>query len=133
MRVLAEGFLTLSTALSSHELHDLVDAIPSAAPIAVPDSAASATVASAPVPIREQLPAWTPKDEFARTLEFRGAVRVSITADGTVEAADIVRPIHPAYDELLQRAATTWTYQPARVNGRAVPSERVITVVLRPR
>jgi TonB family protein len=133
MRVLAEGFLTLSKALPSNELDDTVGTIPAVAPITIPGPAAPATVASAPVPIREELPIWTPRDEIGRRLEFRGAVRVSITASGTVESAELVRSIHPAYDELLRRAAKTWTYYPGRINGQAVPSERTITVVLKPK
>jgi TonB family protein len=133
MRVLAEGFLTLSHALPSNDVEDLVEAIPALAPIAVPGSAVTAPVATAPVPIREELPPWAPHDELGRRLEFRGAVRVSISASGTVNTADVIRSVHPAYDELLRRAAKDWTYNPARVNGVAVPSERVITVILKPR
>jgi TonB family protein len=134
MRVLAEGFLTLSHALPSTDVEDLVEAIPAAAPITVPGSAVTAPpVATAPIPIREELPPWAPHDELGRRLEFRGAVRVSISASGTVNTADVIRSVHPAYDELLRRAAKDWTYSPARVNGVAVPSERVITVILKPR
>jgi TonB family protein len=90
-------------------------------------------VATAPTPIREELPAWSPRDELGRSMEFRGAVRVLITSLGTVESAEIVRSVHPAYDVLLRRAARGWTYNPARVNGQPVRSERVINVVLKPR
>jgi TonB family protein len=131
MRVLASGFLTLSKALPSNELDDL-KTIPAAAPITIPEAAA-APVVSAPVPIREELPVWAPKDELGRTMEFRGAVRVSISARGSVESVEVVRSVHPAYDDLLRQAAKSWTYYPGRVNGQAVPSERVITVVLKPR
>jgi TonB family protein len=130
MKVLANGFLTLSNALPSNDLD--FKTIPAAAPITIPEAAA-APVVSAPVPIREELPVWAPKDELGRTMEFRGAVRVSISARGTVESAEVVRSVHPAYDELLKQAAKSWTYYPGRVNGQAVPSERVITVVLKPR
>ena len=41
--------------------------------------------------------------------------------------------VHPAYDRLLLQAAREWTYQPARANGAAVPSEKVVQVVLKPR
>ncbi len=130
MKVLANGFLTLSNALPSADLD--LKTIPAAAPITIPDAAA-APVVSAPVPIHEELPVWAPKDELGRTMEFRGAVRVSISARGIVESAEVVRSVHPAYDEVLRQAAKSWTYYPGRVNGRAVPSERVITVVLKPR
>jgi hypothetical protein len=133
IRVLAEGFLTLSEALPPNDTADLVNRMPAAAPMVIPEPSALPSSASPPVPIREELPAWAPQDEMSRTLEFRGAVQVSISERGTVDAVEIIRPVHPAYDDLLQRAAKTWTYAPARVNGRAVPSQRVITVVLRPK
>jgi hypothetical protein len=132
MRVLAGGFLTLSQALPSNDASDSVAKLPSVAPISVPEPVASPPVASGPVPIHEELPAWAPQDELGRRLEFRGAVRVSITARGTVDSTDMVQSVHPAYDGLLQRAAKNWTYYPARVNGQAVPSERIITVLLKP-
>jgi hypothetical protein len=130
MKVLASGFLTLSNALPSTDVD--LKTIPAAAPITIPDAAA-APVVSAPVPIHEELPVWAPRDELGRTMEFRGAVRVSISARGIVESAEVVRPVHPAYDEVLRQAAKSWTYYPGRVNGQPVPSERVITVVLKPR
>jgi TonB family protein len=133
IRVLAAGFLTLSEALPSNDINDVLGTISAVPSLPAADAIPAATVASPPVPIREELPTWAPKDEPGRTREFRGAIRVSITADGTVASAEIVQVIHPAYDELLRRAAKNWTYTPARVNGRAVPSERTITVILRPK
>ena len=134
MRILADGFLTLSEALPSNELTDLVSALPALSEPAVPGAAASrARVATAPIPIREALPTWTPQNELARRVQFRGAIKVSITASGTVDSVDILQPVHPEYDDLLRQAAMGWTYSPARINGDPVPSERVITIVLKPR
>jgi len=134
MRILADGFLTLSEALPSNEITDLVSALPALSQPALPRTAPSrARVATAPVPIHEELPLWTPQNELARRVQFRGAIRVSITPAGTVDSVEIVQPVHPAYDDLLRQAAMGWTYSPARINGDPVPSERVITIVLKPR
>jgi len=134
MRILADGFLTLSEALPSNEITDLVSALPALSQPALPGTAPSrARVATAPVPIHEELPLWTPQNELARRVQFRGAIRVSITPAGTVDSVEIVQPVHPAYDDLLRQAAMGWTYSPARINGDPVPSERVITIVLKPR
>jgi TonB family protein len=133
IRLLAGGFLTLSKALPEKSIGDRVEPIAPPAPAPSSEPAVPKPVASLPVPIHEDLPVWRPSDEFSRRIEFRGSVRVSISAKGTVDSVDLVQPIHPAYDALLLRAAKDWTYQPGRVNGVAVPSERTVTVVLKPK
>jgi tetratricopeptide (TPR) repeat protein len=132
LRFLGAGFLDLSRALA-----------PKAAPApSLPASASEhpAMVAplavrpaiTPPVAIREPLPRWTPTDPTSRSAEFRGAIRVRIDADGRVLDAEIIAPIHPLYDGLLLEAARDWAYQPARTNGIAVPSEKVVQIVLKP-
>jgi TonB family protein len=133
IRLLVGGFLTLSKALNSAEPVDRAEPIIPVSPVSVQASAAATTVTSPPVAIQEDLPAWKPIDSASRTTEFRGALRVSITATGTVASAELVRPVHPVYDQLLLRAAKAWNYEPGRVNGQAVPSERIVNVVLKPR
>jgi TonB family protein len=133
MRLLAGGFLALSQALPSNAADDRVGTITPVSPIELPQSVAPTTAASLPVAIREDLPAWTPSDEFSGSIAFRGAVRVSITASGTVDSAELVQSIHPAYDPVLLKAARTWKYQPGRINGQPVPSERIVSVVLKPK
>ena len=60
-------------------------------------------------------------------------MRVRIDAEGRVTDAEMTAPVHPMYDRLLLQAAREWPYQPARTNGVAVPSEKVVQVVLKPR
>ena len=126
LKTLGTGFLELSRALPARV----------AAP-AGPETSASAPAAAAPltitgpIAIREVLPPWHPPNPSSRG-DFEGTVHVSINAAGAVESADIVRSIHPAYDSLLLRAARAWTYQPARRNGVAMPSEKLVTVRLKP-
>ena len=72
------------------------------------------------------MPQWVPSDMLSRQSAFMGAVRVSISAAGRVEAAVIERSVHPAYDPLLLQAARAWEYQPARNEGVPVPSEQLV-------
>ena len=132
LRLLGAGFLDLSRALAAQKP-------PSApAPATPTEGAVAASVVAkpvviAPVPIREPLPAWVPSDAASRFAEFRGAIRVRIDSEGRVTEAEMTAPVHPMYDRLLLLAAREWTYQPARTNGIAVPSEKVVQIVLKPR
>ena len=94
------------------------------------DSAAAAPL-TPPVPITEKFPPWNPAPGMGRTMEFTGTIRVRISAAGLVEGAEIVEPIHPAYDRHLIDAAAKWRYQPARRAGVAVVSERLVAVTLK--
>lgn len=92
-----------------------------AAPIAV----------TLPVPITETFPTWEPIGTVGRGMVFTGTIRVRISAEGVVEGAEIVEPIHPTYDRKLVEAASKWRYQPARRAGVAVGSERTVAVTLK--
>jgi TonB family protein len=59
-------------------------------------------------------------------------VRVFISEAGTVTAAELVSPVHPAYDRLLMEAVKSWRYEPARRGTVAVRSEKLVDVQLRP-
>jgi TonB family protein len=123
LRLLASGFLDLGRATA--------DARAEARPPARPSTAASLDI-TAPTPIKQDLPGWTPPQHMARR-EFRGAVRVFISETGRVTEAELAPSIHPAYDRLVLSAAKTWQYQPALRNGSPVASEKLIEVVLKPR
>lgn len=134
--LLASGFLDLSRALPTAHPPAASDA-----PATKPDAPASSPAPSKPLPppvivqsqpVREDLPPWAPPTGLARS-EFKGKVLVHISADGSVESAEIVESVHPLYDQLLLAATKKWVYKPARSNGAAVPSERVVSVVLKPR
>jgi TonB family protein len=130
LRLLGAGFLELSRALAAKSAAPQTAAQPAGAPTA---PAPQPRVVTPPIAIREALPPWVPVDPASKLTEFRGAVKVHIDAQGRVTEAEISEPVHPAYDRLLAEAARTWTYQPARANGVAVPSEKVVQVVLKPR
>jgi periplasmic protein TonB len=86
-----------------------------------------------PVPVRQELPRWVPYDAATKQAEYKGAVKVRIAADGKVEGVEIVTPTDRQYDRQLLNAARGWLYEPATRNGVAIPSEKVVSVHLRPR
>ena len=59
------------------------------------------------------------------------SVRVEIGMDGHVVKASMQQSAHPLYDRLVLQAAREWLYTPAMLNGRPVPSEKVVTIQLR--
>jgi len=82
-----------------------------------------------PVAIRQQIPG-IPTGVTGST----GAavtVRVEIGADGKVTAATIQQSAHPLYDRMLIQATRDWVYTPASLNGRAIPSEKLVTIQMR--
>jgi TonB family protein len=133
LRLLGSGFLDLSKALPAKAQQAPAPPTQAAAPQTSATVPVAKPVVTPPVAIREALPPWVPTDAASRFVEFRGAVRVQIDPQGRVTAADMAAPVHPAYDRLLLQAAREWSYQPARANGLAVPSEKVVQVILKPR
>ncbi|HLG54475.1 MAG TPA: hypothetical protein VI485_04035 [Vicinamibacterales bacterium] len=82
-----------------------------------------------PVVLRQVIPP-VPTDVTGRAGPS-ASVRVEIGVDGKVTVATIQQSAHPLYDQLLVQAARQWTYTPASLNGRAIPSEKIVTVQLR--
>jgi hypothetical protein len=129
MQVLASGFADLSRAARAA-------AIAAAAAAAPPPPTATPARPGPPpqlaVAISQVFPRWTPTNPNDRSLQFEGVVRVIIGTDGHVMSAEILEPIHPAYDGLLLDAARQWTYRPASREGRPVESTKDISVRLFP-
>jgi len=131
LRFLAAGFLDLTKAMTAPEAPQPTEAAePPAeqAPVVAPP-----INVTPPVAIRQMMPPWIPSDAPSRQAVFTGAIRVRISATGRVEGAEMVRPVHPAYDRLLLEAAMNWEYQPARRDGVRITSEQVVEVQLKPR
>ena len=84
-----------------------------------------------PVVIRQQLPGWVP-DPINRASEFYGSVRVLISAEGKVTEAEMTKSVHPAYDQLVLRAARNWLYQPALKDGAPISSEKTVQIAVTP-
>jgi TonB family protein len=125
LRDLGSGFLELSRAMPA-----LPKPVAEAAPAAAP-APARTNIIVPPTVIQQKLPPWVP-DPTSRSTGFRGAVRVQISVDGRVVAAEMVKSVHPAYDQMLLRAARGWTYEPARKDGVAIPMEKTIEVTVTP-
>jgi TonB family protein len=127
LRVLADGFATLAKALPEPS----PEAAP-VAPTAKPAVPAPAVVSTRPVAVKQQMPPWLPYDEASRRQNFTGTLRVRVGADGRVESAVMVRPVHPGFDQQLLRATETWLYEPATENGAAVAADVIVQIELRP-
>lgn len=123
LRELGAGFLELSKALPPKPKP--------AEPAPVPAAASRPSVISLPVVIQQRLPPWIP-DPVSRATEFRGSVRVQISPEGRVTGAEILKSVHPAYDQSLLRAARSWLYEPAKKDGVAIPSEKTVEVAVTP-
>ena len=121
LKELGTGFLELSRAMSK-------PAAPAAAAVAAP---APPAVIVPPVVLRQDLPAWVP-DPLSRSREFHGSVRVQISAEGRVIDAEMTKSVHPAYDQLILRAARNWLYEPARKDGVPIPSEKTVQIAVTP-
>ena len=123
LRVVASGFVDLLAA----------QPVPKPEPPAPQPAAVEAPLEYvAPLPVREQLPAWNPPDTTAKLREYNGLLRIDIGADGRVVNASMVESTHPLYDAAAVRAAKTWTYKPATRGGRPVASQKDIRVRLVP-
>jgi TonB family protein len=131
LRELGTGFLELSRAIPSKS----APAAPAGPPPAAPATAGGAPRPSAivaPIVVQQRFPQWVPPDAVSRTRDFRGSVRVQISAEGRVTSAEIVKSVHPAYDQQLLRAARGWLYEPARRDGVPIPSEKTVEVAVGP-
>jgi TonB family protein len=123
LRELGNGFLELSRAMPAKKVAPLPPE-----PISAP---ARPSVIVPPVAIRQQLPGWVP-DPVSRATEFHGAVRVQISSEGKVTDAEMVKSLHPAYDQAVLRAARLWLYKPALKDGAPIPSEKTVQIAVTP-
>jgi tetratricopeptide (TPR) repeat protein len=147
LRTLASGFAELARA-SAERVEPLAaaDASPAAAPSPATGSAAAPQASTAspatpqpepvqpaevtqPVAIRQTIP---PVPSGVSGMgRPTASVRIQIGMDGRVVDASMQQTSHPLYDRLVLQAARDWLYTPAMLNGRPVPSEKVVTIQLR--
>ena len=107
-------------------------AAPAPATATAPPPSATApapTDVSQPVAVRQTIPPIP--SGIAGIGSPTASVRVEIGMDGRVMKASMQQSAHPLYDRLVLQAAREWLYRPAMLNGRPVPSEKVVTIQLR--
>jgi tetratricopeptide (TPR) repeat protein len=150
LRTLASGFIELADASQLREEQKATAPAPpktaeatAPSPIptttTVPPSSVAApsssgthltpTEVSQPVVVRQIIPAIP--SGIAGMGSPTASVRVEIGTDGHVISASMQQSAHPLYDRLVLQAAHEWLYTPAMLNGRPVPSEKVVTIQLR--
>jgi hypothetical protein len=141
LRVLASGFLDLSTAAAAPP------PLPKAEPkreerasAAAPAAARSVTAnpakvwqageagVTAPVAIRQDVPRLPPA--ILSQSRDRGMLEIVIDEKGRVTGITIRTPVHPMYDPLLMTAARDWRYRPATAGGVPVKYRKLIQVVI---
>jgi TonB family protein len=146
LRTLAAGFIELASASTPRRPEPkaptpdlrVAEATPAAAlpapttATAPPSSGkvpAPSPEVSQPVVVRQTIPAIP--SGIGGLANPTASVRVEIGTDGRVVNASMQQSAHPLYDRLVLQAAREWLYTPATLNGRAVPSEKVVTIQLR--
>jgi hypothetical protein len=134
LKLLAEGFLSLSTAEAAPRK---VSPQPEKAPDA---STGAPTVYSAldadvspPVELERRMPVWDPPDPLTRNTTFQGLLEIVIDERGGVESAVLKKPIFAFYNAALLASTRQWRFQPATRNGIAVKYRKEFDIVLRPR
>lgn len=149
LRTLASGFIELAAAAAKPEPKTPVpapeppkaaEAVSLPTPVSPPAASPRATTAGArtappasevtqPVALKQPIPPIP--SGISGLGSPTASVRVEIGVDGRVVNASMQHPSHPLYDRLVLQAAREWVYVPALLNGRPVPSEKVVTIQLR--
>ena len=131
LKLVAKEFMDLSTQRMQAHTAAAADAAPSA----MADRPAAAPVTTTPAAVLSQkLPVWTRRDGASGgPIPLNGEVLISIDETGHVVDARITRASDPNYDRQVLDAARQWRYTPATRNGVPLPSEKVISYVLRAR
>jgi hypothetical protein len=126
LRTLASGFIDLARASAAARPEPKAPEPPKVAEAAAPGVPPDVVQ---PTAIRQPIP---PIPSGVNGLGSPTAsVRVEIGTDGKVVGAVMQQSAHPLYDRMVLQAARDWLYTPAMLNGRPVPSEKLVTIQLR--
>jgi TonB family protein len=134
LRTLASGFIDLARAAAAARPEPNAPA-PAREPEAPKVAEAPAPVqgpppeVSQPVAVRQTIPPIP--SGISGLGSPTASVKVEIGADGRVTNASVQQSSHPLYDRMVLQAAREWLYTPAMLNGRPVPSEKVVTIHVR--
>ena len=86
---------------------------------------------AAPVAQTQRIPTWLPTRAEA-TQDFHGVVELLIDETGSVTSVTLRSSVHPAYNQLLLRAARDWKFMPARRQGKPVRYLKIVEIHLKP-
>ena len=128
---LATGFRDLSTRALMPVVApkaSVVLAAPVASASAPRTYSAADADATAPVAIRQTIPPYTRPVVQRRT----GVVELLVDEHGAVQSVSMASPLDPVYDRAVIAAAKNWTYEPAKVDGRAVKYQKRVQITLVP-
>lgn len=142
LRTVVSAFRDLTKAMAAAQIQEpAVASPPDAAPAPpaaiepAPPSAVIYTSADAdvapPVVQSQRIPPWIPGRAEAMQ-DFYGTLELLIDEKGAVTSATMRASVHPAYNQLLLRAARDWKFMPARRQGIPVPYLKVVEVHLKP-
>jgi len=147
LRTVVAGFRDLSTATVSRRPPEPSPPAPASAAAPQPETAAtsSAAVAAhgpiaerspgfvAPVPVFQRMPQWQPSSSLEQRRPYNGRLELTIDTSGNVTSAKMQRAITPRYDAELLKAAMTWRFRPATMNGVPTTYVKVFDIQLQPK
>ena len=136
LRTLAGGFRDLSVSAATPPP---LPVVPPAAPVAAAVTPAvvqppriytsNDTGVVAPQVIRQELPGFSGPMLMAK----QGAIEVTIDETGAVVMARMRQSVAPQYDAQAVKAASTWKYTPATVDGKPVKYRKLVQVTIKPK
>ena len=80
-----------------------------------------------PAPLSEPIPQFSPRRSPAPQ-DYYAVIEVTIDEQGTVTTVALQQRVQPAFDEALIKAARSWKFKPALLNGTPVPYVKVIEI-----
>ena len=135
LRVLAAGFLDLSTAAAAPPPEPVKPAAPVVAAAPAPPAPPANHVwtaadpgVTAPTAIKQEVP----RVPVAITSQMRerGMLEIVIDEQGRVVGITLRSSVHPVYDPLLMAAARQWRYSPATVGGSPVKFRKLVHITM---
>jgi TonB family protein len=81
-----------------------------------------------PVMIRQSIPPFNRPVAQRKT----AVVELLVNEHGAVESAAMMSPLDPSYDRAVIAAAKNWTYEPAKLDGKAVKYRKRVQITLVP-
>jgi hypothetical protein len=124
LRVLASGFAALSdVALTPPPPPEPAPVETLAVPRVYDQRGAGVTP---PAVISQSLPRWPPS--LGPAPQRDGLLEIVIGEGGLVESAAFTKPVHAVYDGRVLAAVRTWTFMPARREGRPVKFRKIIRI-----